>query len=297
MIPLKRLLLVALALLPLLLVACPGPMPPSAPGEQAPTREANRNYRFGLPGLASTDPRDREAYRIERTQYVLSYNAKPRTPNWVCWALSKEDIGTATRGPFAQDPLLPEGIAKVASSVYDGGGFDRGHMCPAQDRSATQADMDATFYMTNVVPQAPHCNQRGWERLEAYCRELTRDGHVLWIACGPHGVGGEGKDGRKDHIGKGRIEVQVPAKVWKVILVLPGERAEPTRQSRTIAIIMPNDQSIDYDWSKYRVSVAEVEKLTGYRFWPGIPEETASALKEKTDEVKVHVPRPKKDGH
>jgi endonuclease G len=165
-------------------------------------------------------------------------------------------------------------------------------MCAAQDRSSSQSDMDATFMMTNVIPQAPHCNQRGWERLEAYCRELTRDGHVLYICCGPAGVGGEGSDGVKKEIGKGKIDVTVPAKVWKVILVLPGEKAEPTKQSRSIAVIMPNDQSVDYDWSKHRVSVAEVEKLTGFTFWPNVPAETAQPLKEKVDEVKVRTPRP-----
>src|SRR5437764_807980 len=81
----------------------------------------------------------------------------------------------------------------------------------------SQEDMDATFRTTNIVPQAPNCNQRGWERLESYCRELAKQGHVLQIACGPHGVGGTGKDGHKEEIGKGKVEITVPAKVWKVI--------------------------------------------------------------------------------
>jgi endonuclease G len=250
----------------------------------------NLNVHFGLP--AKADQKDRDAYLIERPQYVLSYNAGTRTPNWVCWRLRKEDIGKAKRGPFSADPLLPANIAKVTSGVYDNSGFDRGHMCAAQDRSATQDDMDATFVMTNVVPQAPHCNQRGWERLEAYCRELTQAGHVLYIACGPAGVGGEGSDGVKKEIGKARLEVTVPAKVWKVVLVLPNEKAEPTKQTRAIAVILPNDQSVDYDWAKYRVPVAEVEKLTGLKFWPNLPADTAGALKHKVDEVTVKTPRP-----
>jgi endonuclease G len=288
-----------LAALPLLLpLACQDFRPgKSAPNNNAsPSDESgepdlpNRNVRFGLPAPAGTQ---RDAFLIERPQYVLSYNGKTRTPNWVSWELRKEDIGHAKRGPFEPDPLLPATIAKVTSHVYDNCGFDRGHMCAAQDRSATQADMDATFYTSNIVPQAPHCNQRGWERLEAYCRSLTHDGHVLWIACGPAGVGGEGKNGHKDAIGKGHIEVTVPAKVWKVVLVLPSETARPTRASRTIAVIMPNDQSVDYDWARYRVSVSEVEKLTGLNFWPTLPGPLAKDLKAKVDDVKVHVPERK----
>jgi endonuclease G len=243
--------------------------------------------RFGLPSPAKADPKQREDYLIERPQYTLSYNAETRRPNWVSWRLHKADIGKAERGPFEPDPLLPRGFTKVTSHAYDGSGFDRGHMCPAKDRSATQKDCDATFYLTNVVPQSPASNQKGWERLESYCRDLAHQGHVLYLTCGPHGTGGTGKEGFKEEIGKGRVEVAVPAKVWKVILVLPDVEAEPRRSTRAIAVIMPNDQTVGLDWSKYRVSVKEVEKLTGYTFFPDLPADVAAAIKGRVDEVDI----------
>jgi endonuclease G len=92
-------------------------------------------------------------------------------------------------------------------------------------------------------------------RLESYCRTLTKD-HVLYIFCGSHGEGGEGKNGIAKEIGT-NLKVTVPAKVWKVVLVLPSKDAQPRKNSRTIAVIMPNDQSVDFDWAKYRVSVCE----------------------------------------
>jgi len=252
--------------------------------------EPNRNVRFGLPSPAKADPKQREDYLIERPQYVLSYNAKTRTPNWVSWELRKEDIGRAARGPFSPDPLLPSSFAKVTSHVYDSSGFDRGHQCPAKDRSATQKDCDATFFLTNVLPQSPNSNQRGWEKLEAYCRDLVlKEGHTLYIVCGGHGVGGEGKNGKKDEIGKGRLDVTVPAKLWKAVLVLPHEKAEPRRNTRLIAIIMPNDQSVDQDWAKYRVPAKRIERLTGYKLFPAIPADVASAIKDEADAVKVRV--------
>ena len=45
--------------------------------------EPNPNVRFGTPSPARADPRQREDYLIARPQYVLSYNAEKRTPNWV----------------------------------------------------------------------------------------------------------------------------------------------------------------------------------------------------------------------
>src|SRR3984893_19200140 len=106
-------------------------------------QEANPNIRFGMPAPAKSDPvLSREAFLISRPQDVLSYNAKTRAPNWVCWRLRADDIGYAPRAPFEPDPTLPKGIiARVTSHDYDGSGFDRGHMCPAKDRSRSPEDV------------------------------------------------------------------------------------------------------------------------------------------------------------
>jgi endonuclease G len=249
----------------------------------------NPNVRFGMPAPAKADPKSREAFLIERPQYILSYNAKTRTPNWVCWRLWKVDIGKSARAAFEPDPDLPKGvIARVNSRDYTKGGFDRGHMVPAKDRSASPEDSRAVFYMTNIVPQSLASNQRGWERLEDYCRRLAKEGHVLYISCGPQGKGGEGKDGKKDEIGKSR-RITVPARLWKVVVVLPGADAEPRKNSRVIAVVMPNDQTVGNDWTMYRTTAREVEKLTGLRFFQNVPDEVAEALRDHRDEVEVRV--------
>ena len=263
-------------------------------GCQTPRLESNPNVRFGMPSPARKDPSQRDNSLIERPQYVLSYNDEKKTPNWVCWRLRASDIGDAERGPFNPDPDLPKGFLKVTSHVYDGSGFDRGHMCPAQDRSVRQKDMDATFYLTNTVPQSPNSNQRGWERLEAYCRELAQRGHLLYIACGGAGMGGEGKNGRAEEVGKGRLTVAVPARLWKVVVVLPREDAEPRKNTRVIAVIMPNDQSVGFDWARYRVPTRKVEKLTGNHFFRAVPEDVAEAMRDHLDEVEVRAVKDKR---
>jgi endonuclease G len=255
--------------------------------------EPNRNIRFGMPSPATADPENRDAYLIARPQYVLSYNAKKKTANWVSWELKESDIGNAPRLPFEPDPELPKGFTRVTTHIYDGSGFDRGHMCPAKDRSASTADSKAVFYMTNIIPQSPASNQKAWERLEDYCRHLAKEGKVLSIACGPVGAGGVGKNGRAEEIGKGRLRVTVPGKIWKVVLVLPREEAEPRRNTRVIAVILPNDQSEDFNWAKYRVTPRAVEKLTGFQFFRSVPEDVASALRDHLDEVYVPYSRPR----
>jgi endonuclease G, mitochondrial len=271
-------------LLALLLIATP-----------ARADEPNSNVRFGLPAPAKADPEaSREAFLIARPQYVLSYNAKTRTPNWVAWRLRESDIGTAPRSAFEPDPALPLGvIARVTAHDYDGCGFDRGHMCPAKDRSASAEDSQVVFYMTNIVPQSPASNQHAWERLEDYCRRLAKEGHVLYIVCGPHGVAGEGKNGRRDEIGKNR-RITVPHRLWKVVLVLPDADAVPRKNTRVIAVSIPNDQKVGYDWTKYRTTARHIEKLTGYRFFQGVPDEIAEELRDHLDDVAVREPRTRK---
>jgi len=257
-----------------------GPAP--APGEPGQTL-ANRNVRFGLPAEAKHDPESRDAYLIDRPQYVLSYNDSKKIPNWVCWNLSKGDIGNTPRSPFTEDPDLPGGFRRVTTGMYTGGGFDRGHICPSKDRSDTEENNRVLFFMTNIVPQAPAFNRGNWERLEAYCRDLVHKGSELYIAAGPHGQGGAGTEGKKDFIGHGQTKIEVPAALWKVILVLPGRDAVPDAQARTIAVWIPNDQSATDDWKRYAVTVADVEQRTGFKFFPLVPADVATALKGRAD--------------
>ncbi len=257
--------------------------PPKAP--------KNRNVRYGLPGEAKDDPASKEAFLIDRPQYVLSYNDKTRTANWACWQLTSKDIGRVARGAFEPDKDLPKGFAQIGFGVYTGSGFDRGHLVPSKDRSDTEENNDAVFLMTNIVPQSPRCNQGAWERFERYCRDLADGGKELYIAAGPHGQGGISSDGAKKlTIGRNPPFVTVPASLWKVVLVLD-KGTNPTKSTRAIAVWMPNDDTVTEDWADYRVSVAEVEKKTKLKFFPLVPEETATALKEKPDAVKVGAPK------
>jgi endonuclease G len=255
---------------------------PQPPGEQ-PQTLANRNVRFGMPAEAKADPASKDAYLMERPQYVLSYNDSKKIPNWVCWNLTASDIGHTERSAFGEDPELPRDFRRVKNSDYTGSSFDRGHMCPSKDRSDTEENNLPLFYMTNILPQAPNNNQQPWRLLEEKCRDLAKHGNELYIACGPHGRGGTGKDNvRHDHIGKG-TQIEVPATVWKVVLVLPNKDATPTAETKAFAVWMPNEQSVSADWKQYIVSVSEVEKQTGFKFFPTVPDDVAGTIKSRVE--------------
>lgn len=256
--------------------------------------QENRNIRFGkpIPQVNAADAND--DIPIACDQYVMSYNSKKKLPNWVSWHLTKKDIGDATRGAWEPDERLPKDSVRVVDSTYDKCGFDRGHMCPSEDRSSTEEDNDVTFILTNAIPQSPNNNRKGWRMLEAYCQKLALDGNDLHIVCGPHGQRGEGTLGFANFITHAKIKVTVPSATWKAILVLPDAKKEPTKRTRTIAVIMPNDQSVTTDWAKHRCSIEEVEELTGYKIFPTIQDSVAGIIKKRVDDEPIKTKASKK---
>jgi endonuclease G len=259
-----------------------------------PTETPEIHLALGNPSGATADATDRENYLLSKPYYALSYNEPKGIPNWVSWCLRWRDLGRAPRKDFYPDKSLPRSFYQVTPRDYSSSGFDRGHMCPHGDRAATPEASASTFAMTNIIPQSPECNQKAWAQLENYCRTLADvQQRTLYIVCGPHGQGGEGKAGRRDTLAEGKVVV--PASCWKVILAVEnGEggaidipRVGPT--TRPIAVVMPNDRSVGEDWGKFRTSIRQVEQLTGYRFFDKVPAERLDPLKAKVDDERIVV--------
>ena len=70
-------------------------------------QQPNPNARFGLPSPAKTDVAQRDDYLIERPQYVLSYNAQLRRPNWVSWRCSAPTLVTRPADRSSPIPCCP----------------------------------------------------------------------------------------------------------------------------------------------------------------------------------------------
>jgi endonuclease G len=290
----------------------PSPKPPAPtdtqpedrgelPQTNPPPPDDNIHLAMGNPSGATSDTDRPDDFLMKKPYFALSYNNSKGTPNWVSWRLRDGDLGTAPRGQFHPDPDLPRTFRHVLPRDYNGTGFDRGHMCPSGDRSATAEMANTTFAMTNIVPQAPHVNQRAWADFEVYCRDLVRHKHeTLYIVSGPQGKGGEGTNGPAETIANGKVTV--PAKCWKVVLALrhgTGTADDVNKVgpgTRLIAVVMPNDQSVGHGWAKFRTSVREVEKLTGYKFFDRVPADVIGPLKDKVDGEHVPPPRTHKGG-
>lgn len=243
---------------------------------------------LGNPSKAGTNE---DNYLMNKTQYALSYNRARGTANWVAWHLSMAWKGDAVKATnFRSDDDLPEGWYKVKTSDYVNSGFDRGHLCPSDDRDGSVADNESTFLMTNIVPQSPNSNRETWVALETYCRKLVATGNELYIVAGVLGQGGSGSNGGTTKtLADGKVIV--PESLWKVIVILPIGDNDIDRintGTRVIAIKIPNRQSIKSSWGNYRISIDELENLTGYNFLSNLSSSIQKQLESQIDDGAIY---------
>lgn len=245
----------------------------------------NDNMLMGNPSNATSNVVNANNYLMIKPQYSLSYSNSKHTPNWISWHVTSTDLGsTARQDDFRADATLPSGWYQVGASEFSGSGFDRGHMCPSADRTSSVANNSATFLMTNMIPQAPNNNQITWANLENYTRTLVNAGNEVYIISGPYGQGGTGSNGYTTTVGN---SVVVPSQTWKIIVVLSNgnnDLSRVTTSTRVIAVLMPNNQTVNSQaWGYYRVSVDQIEALTGYDFLSNVSTGIQSVIEAKVD--------------
>lgn len=111
---------------------------------------------------------------IDNGHFYSVYDVGIQCPLQVGWTVTPSDLGGASREPswiFIQDVSHP--LATGNHYDFSRTGYDRGHMCPAQDRSRDLLAMRSTFVMSNIAPQAPALNRGAWKKTEVFCRKAA----------------------------------------------------------------------------------------------------------------------------
>lgn len=251
-----------------------------------PTSGDNSDLLMGNPSNATSAIVMMDNYLMDQGYYTESYNSTKGEPNWVSWHLDATNITNQSprENNFAGFSGLPTGWFEVQSNGYSGSGFDRGHNCPSADRTSSVNANSATFLMTNMIPQAPNNNESTWANLENYLREQVLDGNEVYIIMGSYGQGGTGSKGSANTIDAGHVNV--PSNVWKVAVIIPAgdnDISRVTTTTRVIAVNTPNINTINSDWTKYIVTVKDIETATGYSLLTALPANVRTVLEAEKD--------------
>jgi DNA/RNA endonuclease G (NUC1) len=236
---------------------------------------------LGNPSGVIVDTNNHDHYLIQRTVEAIDYSDNLGEPVWASWDLTTNDVGTNSRSSFTTDASLPSNFYHVKTTDYNGVGtnnFNRGHLCPSDDRTDTTNDNKLVFLMSNIIPQSALNNQGVWGNFEDYCRAIAATNELL-IICGGSGFG-------TNTIPSGIVFI--PSNVWKVVVCVPlgsgTALSRITANNRVIAISIPNvTNGLSSDWRTYVTSPQKIEQDTGFTFFTSLPTEVAAIFRTEVD--------------
>lgn len=240
-------------------------------------------YAGGRPQFVGGDdcglPRNEQIELLHRKGYDMCLVPRLKTCLWVAYALTPSDVSNRVGrvGRFRQDEDL--GDRTVDPKDFAGRGFDRGHMAPSQDMQYCLEVSRQSFWMGNITPQTPRLNRGDWKRLEGMIHRKvvpSADGEVsarrVFVLTGPVFsndvlVRYEREKAEYESNGKKGVSPLVkPRAFWKIYKY--GAIVE--------AVIMYQklpDDGDDAPTGAQSVSVGEIEKLTGIRFFGDMNED------------------------
>lgn len=210
----------------------------------------------------------RQEQIIHHAGYTVSYNKDWKISNWISYELTRQETrGNEKRSNrFINDPLVKGIIATNAD--YSRSGYDKGHMAPAADMKWSSTAMKESFYFSNMCPQHPQLNRRGWKNLEEKIRDWAIADSAIVIICGPI------IEKHPQSIGKNKIPV--PRQFFKVVL------SPFTNPIRSIGFLFDNDQAVE-PLSSYTVTVDSIENITGIDFFAPLPDEIEDKIEAEVD--------------
>lgn len=216
------------------------------------------NPMCGLPQVSKGTPEK----ILRREAYTVSFNTQNNIPNWVAWELTADH----TDGPYKRGGIKFQEDEGVTTYDYQRSGYDRGHMCPSGDNKWSEIAQEQSFLMTNMCPQNHNLNAGDWNEMEMQCRRWAEAFGKIDIMAGPILF-------RQKHktIGNG---VVVPEAFFKVVYC-------PSRQM-AIGFIYRNEPG-NRPKGDYVNSVAQIERITGFKFLTALPADVAKKVKQEAN--------------
>jgi endonuclease G len=203
---------------------------------------------------------------ISHNFYTLSYSEKHEQAEWVSYELKSGHISKNNfkRPYFVEDKKVKSKSADWRN--YKKSGYDKGHLCPAGDRTFDYDAYHETFLTSNISPQNNEFNSGIWNRLEQKTRYWSKKLGEVYVVTG--GVLEE----QLNHIGE--EQVSVPNYFYKIIM------NTNDKELNAIAFLIPNEPS-SQSFYEYVVTIDEIESRTKIDFFPNLDDELETNLESR----------------
>ncbi|MFI3327576.1 MAG: DNA/RNA non-specific endonuclease [Rikenellaceae bacterium] len=212
-----------------------------------------------------------DEYSTKVRNFSLCFDVDNYAALWVAYPYHDIYDGDSGRiESWAYDPLIPTAYqANLSGSYGNSGGnsYDRGHQIASNDRQGSAEMNEQTFYFSNMTPQLGSLNQQKWATLETTVRKQVCS-DTLYVVTGAYYKSILGYS--TDSSGK---YCPIPSAYYKVLV-----RTRYGNTGKTISECSDSDlQAIGY-WAENKfystniepVSVASIEELTGFNFFPDV---------------------------
>lgn len=221
--------------------------------------------------------------------YTYCFDPDVRASLWVAYPLHNSHMsgeGNRNYSSFGYDPDVENALQANMTKSYNGW-YDRGHQIPAADRKCSQQMMDQTFYATNMTPQQYSFNQNKWGVLEGRVRNMVCS-DTLYVVTGAYFDGTHNSSIDSQTTDRSGNICPTATHYYKALLRtkkgntgLRIDEVKDAAQLRAIAIWLEHENTGD-DTSITAadcMSVAELEAITGFTFFPMIDDSIEAKVK------------------
>jgi DNA/RNA endonuclease G (NUC1) len=216
--------------------------------------------------------------------YTVCYSAEHHCPVWVAAPRHSMYVGSSGRtDAYGKDPDVPADIQYNSKST--GGGCNKGHMLGSAERTCSKGTNQQVFYYTNIAPQLSsgfNTGGGGWNLLEDYVdTQVCAD--TLYEVLGTYFkkyTDGYGKTQNPSTIEFGsRSDVHMPTMFYYALLrTKSGNSGKSVKdcsasELKCVAFVRShvNDLKGQKPSAKELMSIADLERLTGFTFFPNVP--------------------------
>ena len=223
--------------------------------------------------------------------YTVCFSAEHHVPMWVAAPRHERyESGVSRQNNYKQDPTLPSDIQYYSKDT--GGGCNKGHMLGSAERLSSRSANSQVMYFSNIAPQLStgfNTGGGGWNTLEDWVDgQACADTLYQVIGCYfDRYTDGYGKTVSPKTIEfGGRNDVSMPTMFYCVLLRTKSGNTKKSvidcSASELKCAAFVRSHTNDHKGQKVTrtemMSVADLEKLTGFTYFVNVPNAPKSTL-------------------